>query len=109
MCVERGHHTSPSHHSVESHSCVFVNEPSALIGQPSKRMRTLPLEIALPTAERFVTWAMDRITQLQHDQHMFMQTSSSHTHMADVTSSSVIADADVSDADQKTMELLVGI
>jgi hypothetical protein len=54
---------------------VYLNEPSGaplgvvappppVVGQPSKRMRALPREIAIPAAERLVTWAMDRITQL---------------------------------------------
>lgn len=42
--------------------------------ETSKIIRTLPRDVAVPAAQRFVIWAMDRLIQLHlQQQHQFMQ------------------------------------
>jgi hypothetical protein len=42
--------------------------------EPSTKVtHALPRDIAVPAAQRFVIWAMDRITKLQLQQQQFMQ------------------------------------
>ena len=82
----------------ESQPPSFANEPSIVPGSPSKRMRTLHRDIAIPAARNFVMWAMNEITRIQRAQQELMQaadpSSASSSVIAEVAS---MPEADVSD------------
>ena len=85
----------------ERHPRSFGNEPSPVPAAPSKRMRSLPREVAIPAAQQLVAWAIGQIAISQQEQLMFMASNGA----APSASSSMIAEAesipeaDVSDAD----------
>lgn len=86
----------------ESHPRLFAHEPSAVPREASKLMRALPRDVAVPAAQRFVIWAMDRLTQLQLQQQQFMQAighgSANSSVIAEVDS---MSEADVSDTESE--------
>ncbi len=75
----------------------FINEPSPVSAAPSKRMRSIHRDIAIPAAQRLVQWAMVEIARKQQAQLEFMRVvgtaSTSSSLVAEVDS---IAEADVS-------------
>ena len=84
----------------EKHPRSSDNEPSPVPAMPSKRMRTLHREVAIPAAQRFVLWAMDKIRREQEAYFAAMGAniapSTTSSLIAEVES---IAEADVSDAE----------
>lgn len=65
----------------------------------SKQMRTLPRNIAIPAANRFVLWAMRNIAQAQQDQLLFMSRHGIEPSSSMIAEADQTAEADVSDAE----------
>jgi len=84
----------------ESHCRLIAHVPPPM--EASKLMRTLPRDVAVPAAQRFVVWAMDRLIKLQLQQKEFMQANGLNFENSTVIDEvDSIAEADVSDAESE--------
>lgn len=86
----------------ERHPRSFDNEPSPVPAAPSKRMRTLHRDVAIPAVQRFVRWAMEKQRREQEARFEAMgatvDPSAASSLIAEVES---IVEADISDAESE--------